>query len=412
MTLCSRILLVLSLLPTVGNADALECDLHPNTFNKAIEPNVPHVQVKADLNGDGVEDFFYLAGKNDQVATCIFFGSKTKEGYQLKLEQREGRFFLPIGDFSGGGKPQILQPEPFEECGLDNGVQYIPAKLNLEIEKAYKRWTKNYKGFAHRYRRNNAENNLYLLNPAHIYQYDGAKKVDVTEQSKAYLDLKEKVLTATIEQKDVPSKCGKALQYLLKRLHQYGEKWVPVAVGIPTDQCVKQTGFQLGPTPMDYISFSDDCSKPYVRKGKPTLNIESVTVTGMLGFAGVCTEKVTSEIKMTFDDGTTEIISALQALNPGRRITMDPHSDGLTLSYSIDTPGYDLLFKEKKTATSHTGPKRSQIQFSGHTPATLDLASTVTCPRLDLLQAFKTDPAAAARIRDKVLQDLSIMMEF
>lgn len=395
-------------------AGALECDLHPNSFNPALDSHPPHTQGKVDLNGDGVDDFFYLAGEpGGPVATCLFFGAKTAKGPTLSLTHRDGKFLDVIGDFAETGRPEILIPENLDKCGPNNGLAHIPTRLDPEIAKAFAAWTNGMQSLLYTPKTRPATASLYLLNPVHIYAYEGTKKVDVTASAKQFIDLKKKVLRETLKNPGLPADCATALRYGLRRLEQYDEHWTPVNVGLTAEECISKTKLNMGKIPVNVVRFNEDCTKVFVTQGVPKIDIVNATITGMMGIAGICTESVNSEIMLSFSDGVEATIKDLSALNPGRKIEVDTRADGLRVSFAVRVLHSDLNFGDAKVWPDGTGEnKRGAVYVKGSANAKLTWTSTPTCPRLPMLTGYRTDASTKQRLIDLIKQENEMTLKF
>lgn len=224
-------------LSTAAHAgDSFECSLHPRVFDSRYEEFPPHTKVNSDLNNDEIPDYFYLAGASGDHVTCVFFGQKDGNKSALRLEYRDRKFYVPIMDIIGNGRPQFLLPQPVPSClpelSRDSGTRLIDSKFLPEINALMAKWSKGYEAFLYKYtsKEGGSIRNLYLLHPAHIFLYDGARKTDVTENAIEYLNLKKRVMQDVIDHKKLSKECRQTMKYNLKRIEQYHEKpWEPVS---------------------------------------------------------------------------------------------------------------------------------------------------------------------------------------
>lgn len=408
---CVYTALTLSLMPHAHGV-AMDCELHPNAFNPKVEAHVPHVQVKADLNGDGTNDFFYLAGSRKEGVTCMFFAQRTTDGTSLRMVHKHTGFFDTVGDFVGTKTPQILIPEELKDCGLDNGLEFVAAKFDEELAPWNKAWSKGYENFRSKKGDRLAMASFYPLNPVHVFEFrpDGGK-TDLTEKAGALIDLKKKILLDTMANPNVSPVCKRELRFNYKRLQQYSQEWVPIALRKTTEQCIELTKLQLGSYSKDVVSFSDDCGAAYVARGPSKLAVEAVTIPSAFGTFAACGDTVKASVRLTIIDGREDVLANLRKLNPKIALDIDPHGEGLKVSYALASDGNVLNFPGETTQYGSVDRRRAFYPVNGKGSATAVLTPTVTCKAKDAIKAFnstkKSDELLAI-----VQKELSLRMEY
>jgi len=201
----------------MANVNALKCSL-----NSKQDDYLPHTKVEKDLNGDGINDFFYLAGEEDVYQTCIFLSTKSKT--KLYLAHSHSDFYDTVFSFDGSNTAQILVPSDINKACSQadnrNSFNLISDSLKSDIKKSYAQWSKGYEAYNFTYNMPDfyPVHNLFLLNEVKIYKFAGKRKIDVTKKMTSYLELKRKVLEAAIKQDDLSKKCKKHLSKTLKRI--------------------------------------------------------------------------------------------------------------------------------------------------------------------------------------------------
>ncbi len=218
--LIKTVMVVMSLISAPALADDSQCSLHSEGSFYS-----PHNIVEKDFNGDGIKDLFYLAGKDNVFLTCVFLGTKTPTKIEYELVHSHSDFYDTFFDFDNTNTVQILVPSELDkDCGPaegDDAVYLVPEAVKEEIRNSYEKWSKGFEALNFTYNMPDffPIQNLYLLNEVKIYKLVGKSKIDVTEEMTSYLDLKRKILFATIRQKFISKKCKARLEKTLSGLH-------------------------------------------------------------------------------------------------------------------------------------------------------------------------------------------------
>jgi len=195
------------------------CDLE---LKKISPVDLPHHRQDADLNGDGLKDIFYLMGHEKFFLTCVFLAEKSNavEG-QYSLRHSHKGFYDSVLNLDNSGTPHfIVASDNLERpCG-PTPTKYIPEELKSEVRMLYKKWERPFEKFNYQY--SNPDfypiHNLFLQNDVTIYTFKGNAKMDVTKEARSYLDLKKRVLTETINNKETPVLCRRLMEANLKRI--------------------------------------------------------------------------------------------------------------------------------------------------------------------------------------------------
>lgn len=189
--------------------------MHP----KKPTESTPHTLARIDLDKDGQNDLFYLAGTTKRPQTCVFINQGSAKGMRFKLVHEHQGYYDSVFDFNGSGRAQIVVPEDLDKsCGSPEDL--IDAQFKVEIDAMSQSWGKGFEKL------NTPllepppvpKAELYLVHPVHVFLMNLTGKKDAGPAAKPYLELKKKILTDILKTRSLPKACRTQIQQTLKSL--------------------------------------------------------------------------------------------------------------------------------------------------------------------------------------------------
>lgn len=174
-----------------------------------------HTTVKKDLNGDGLEDLFFLYGEEDFFTTCI--NLQKKDGSFVTVQADENSYNSVFEFAKYKGLVLLVKGKDELDCGVIEGsLPPISEKTMKKIDMQYKKWTKNTSEF-----NIDKDTSLYplaLFSLNKFYSFKGLSKLDVTDKMKEYKSFKKGILKDILKEQDITKICKESLENLLKKL--------------------------------------------------------------------------------------------------------------------------------------------------------------------------------------------------
>lgn len=192
---------------TVNQVSA--CSLDAN--ERKDEDLFVHNEVTGDLNGDGLPDYFYLAGEEEHHLTCVYLRQKEGTKTGLKLVHETSGPYSTILDLDGNGKPELLVARRPDNNGDEEacGIDALPKATQEEAAAFYKHRAQGFEKYNFNYSMPDFYPvfNLFLQYPSRIYRFGSDRLIEVTDQMIDYWALKKKAVSQVLRSPDATSEC-------------------------------------------------------------------------------------------------------------------------------------------------------------------------------------------------------------